>query len=373
MSSERPVKLWLPITVAAVSFVPVLIVIIQNATQIGKNASRVEEINNLADTFAALTPLARLMMVIQEERDRTLEYLTLSSVQRDTKFDTNNATIGTVLAKLSEEYRNTDAAFENVSFTTWTRGTGDFRSPNSLLALIKENRKNLQPTSSTMEQVYFYTEINTVLLDWLTLYLRSIDESTSWIFLVSHQIITEGVEWTSLKKSMGTIYFAKGILPPDQQSLYIRSDTLGAAYMSTLTKITREADDLYLKYLDSSYYINLVRMEKLPVKNRAALPNLTKANKWTGFLDRYLKMMRTIADKIDLNVQQELKTEANKYSRDTAGCIVAIIVSLPMWLAVCLMLKATIDKPLKFKMRSLMVMATMSMAGNFLQPIQNNT
>lgn len=337
--------------VILLSFVPVIIVIVQNIVWMKDAGATVVNINYVHESFNFTLKVANIMDKIQTERHLTLVYLATTSSQGR----------NLVERTLKNAYNATNKAFGTIKFHEWIRGSEEFRSQNDLNAYIKQHRRNVQPNSPRKGELKFYNDINERLSSWVSGQLKLVSHTSTWATITSFILLTEGKEMTSRANTLGTIHFMTGSLNVENHKDFIKTNTLANFFLQNTFPASSEMEDAYRDYTLTKDYKRKTNLEAEVLRRDAVQDMPGKVKEWNRLQKQYMELLSEMSDDLHEKLEKKLKAEKFQQSRVIGAGVAVMVLSLICWFIVVVLVRAYEHVAVKAQMKTMMKSATAKM------------
>ena len=216
-----------------IPLIPIFALITQNVILFNDVIIRKTDLIASDGSVEQSNEVSRLVSSLQQERSETLFSL----------FVTNNIQSQVAVGlDLKKRFLQTDFALENMS--NWRSPVGEemFRSKlrfqirlDDFRKLVIENNETSQNEDQSElvveDAMYFYTYATKVLLDDISIIIRSSNGSSTWRFLITYKNILRAIESVGIEMSFGIRYQARGTLIGKNFGKFIEHHKLSLEYL----------------------------------------------------------------------------------------------------------------------------------------------
>ena len=319
-----------------IPLIPIFALITQNVILLNDVIIRKTDLIASDGSVEQSNEVSRLVSSLQQERSETLFSL----------FVTNNIQSQVAVGlDLKKRFLQTDFALENMS--NWRSPVGEemFRSKlrfqirlDDFRKLVIENNETSQNEDQSElvveDAMYFYTYATKVLLDDISIIIRSSNGSSTWRFLITYKNILRAIESVGIEMSFGIRYQAKGTLIGKNFGKFIEHHKLSQEYLQQGETFLTNMKDKLKKVKNTNDFKTYNQMYKKLIQTK----NMTFSNETMkiksilkyfrsslGLMDR----LRIIILEIRFSMKDIIQTEINSVDREYAfGIFVLAILFL---------------------------------------------
>ena len=298
------------------------------------DASAYNKTNLLRDEIAVSIQLGNLIHYLQIERGQTV--LLVSSHYDKLVF------VNVVKRRLE-----TNTEIEKINPWPITGTDNEFLSNATVFRQYIENHRNMvvdTENTTIINELQFYSNINSDLLSWISKRLRDVRTELLWNHLVSYQLFISGKEETGIERAIGGIYFVQNQLSQFQILSYYSRLQRGEMSINSSRQYSQYVDTLYQRHaINTSYYIPLQYLRSRIIANEYHHPSVTDANYWFDNITQYINQLKTIQDETAYFIQaQSTNLGDAAYVNFVMSLLLLIVVSI-----VCPLLLYFISKLLR--------------------------
>ena len=319
-----------------IPLIPIFALITQNVILLNDVIIRKTDLIASDGSVEQSNEVSRLVSSLQQERSETLFSL----------FVTNNIQSQVAVGlDLKKRFLQTDFALENMS--NWRSPVGEemFRSKlrfqirlDDFRKLVIENNETSQNEDQSElvveDAMYFYTYATKVLLDDISIIIRSSNGSSTWRFLITYKNILRAIESVGIEMSFGIRYQAKGTLIGKNFGKFIEHHKLSQEYLQQGETFLTNMRDKLKKVKNTNDFKTYNQMYKKLIQTK----NITFSNETMkiksilkyfrsslGLIDR----LRIIMLEIRFSMKDIIQTEIASVDREYAfGIFVLAILFL---------------------------------------------
>ncbi|XP_033103958.1 uncharacterized protein LOC117106666 [Anneissia japonica] len=250
---------------------------------------------------------------------------------------------------LTETYPLTDTALENLEKwpikTSVLEALPFFNEKQDLKQHLAWHRETLSSTNTTIyEEIYFYTELLQIFIDWLYESVGNSKGHGMWTTLVAYQLLVVSNVDTGIERTLGTVFFAQGIFDKRSDYVwYLDKYNVGTWYFQASMGYSERIAHLYkaeIEILDQNITQTVDELRNIILKN-----NNNKTGKTSGIsVTRWFDIMTiyiNIREKVQKNMAQDILDRLNhEIDKDTESMAVSVSLVVAVTILCPLTLRA---------------------------------
>ncbi|XP_033126940.1 uncharacterized protein LOC117124706 [Anneissia japonica] len=247
---------------------------------------------------------------------------------------------------LTETYPLTDTALENLK--NWPIKTSVltalpfFHEKQDLKQHLARHRQSLHSTNTTIyEEIYFYTELLQIFIDWLYESVGNSKGHGMWKTLVAYQLLVVSNVDTGIERTLGTVFFTRGSFDIHSDYVwYLNKYNVGTWYFQASMGYSERIAHLYsveMKKLDQNITQTIDGMRNIILTNSNKTGNTSQISvtSWFDIMTMYINIMEKVQKDMAQNILDQLNHEIDKDSESIAisvALVIAVIILCPLTL-----------------------------------------
>ncbi|ODM93786.1 Atrial natriuretic peptide receptor 1 [Orchesella cincta] len=302
-------------------FIPIVALITQNLLGLQLVLQYQDEVQELDEQVAVAGDVAKLISHLQWERSEVAYFIFLNG--------------STIRANLTDRFFTTDGAINQMEYwpdihpeSSGARAT--FKSKLHFQVRLDEFRSRIGSNETKIYQVIeYYTQLNRVLLDFLTNEIKETNNSNVWRFLISYKNLLRSAENFGISLVYGINYFGRGELTPPNYIEYIRHDVLGMDYLNSSLEMASTANQYYKGVIDT--LANFTALDKMRIKillNERQPSNVEESIYYFESMSDFIVELRNLQRMIRTTIKETVSGNLQEANREAMIAIFVVILVL---------------------------------------------
>ncbi|XP_067659354.1 uncharacterized protein [Haliotis asinina] len=302
--------------IMGVALMPVIVMIIQNLINVYNSSSHVNKMIDLRGQILFSTETGAVVHFLQIERGTSALYLS-SNGDPD------------VLQDLKKAREKSDGAITSLS--QWPSSSiPHFKTLETFHNHIKAFREALSPgTIAVAEAVKFYTEINAVMINWVS---QSVQKSTSgdvWRTLVSYHMLVLSKDEAGLERALGSTFFAKGGFSQTDLLNYMSRKILGASYLARCEEYDSLPKTILSKNYSNTELEDIIIQDRQRIQqNNQSTPSVEAGTNWFGNMTSFINILKYIEDSLSSKIVLRFDQQIGELQEALTGMILVMVFAI---------------------------------------------
>nr|QNG40931.1 NIT domain GCY 12 [Placozoa sp. H4] len=320
--------------------IPCIALVSVTASSLVKDSARYNDSVNIKQEITLGAKIAQIIHQLQIERGQTV-LLVSSNFTRS------------VYKNVLSKRKLTDEAIAAV--VTWPPIIGSsntiyyMHNSSTLHHYITNHRNQVVDTTNTtiMDELQFYSDIVSRLLDRLTNGLFRAKNDQLWNHLVAYRLLLGGAEESGVERALGSVYFSKSHLDRIELIRYYAKFQLGQMNINSACQYSSYINNLHQALiLNSSVYAQVQNYRQIISANAIHQSSIVDANRWFDNMTLYINLLSVIRNKTAQFIQNRsdlIISAASSNFTISLTLLVSVIIICPLLLYITSRLTSNIQ------------------------------
>ncbi|XP_046579704.1 uncharacterized protein LOC124287252 [Haliotis rubra] len=302
--------------IMGVALMPVIVMIIQNLINVYNSSSHVSTMGDLRSQILFSTETGNVVHFLQIERGTSALYLS-----------SNGA--ATVFQALHRARERSDEAINSLSM--WPSSSiPHFKTLETFHNHIKAFRETLEPgTVAVSDAVKFYTDINAVMINWVSQSVQKSSTGDLWRTLVSYHMLVLSKDQAGLERALGSTFFTKGGFNQTDLLGYMSRKILGANYLDRCMEYDSLPKSVLAKNYSNTELEAIITEDRKRIENNnESIASVEAGSDWFGNMTLLINILKYIEDSLSSKIVLRLDQQIQDLREALTGMILVMVFAI---------------------------------------------